>query len=149
MAFRFSLRPVLRLRASYERLERLRLHALLALIVRVREEITAIEMESAKARRSVQERLGVGIAGTELHFETESEKTRAERKRRLEVRLIELQKSREKQQLAYQVALQKLKILENFRQRKWNEYTRELARREQNRLDELHLLHRGASKPPE
>jgi flagellar export protein FliJ len=148
MAFHFSLQPVLRLRASYERLERLRLHALLALIVRVREEITAVETESTKARRSVQKRLGVGIAGAELHFETEFEKTRAERKRRLEVRLSELQKSREKQQLAYQAALQKLKILENFRRRKWDEYSRELARREQNRLDELHLLHR-ASKPPE
>jgi flagellar export protein FliJ len=148
MAFRFSLQPVLRLRSSYERLERLRLHALLALIVRVREEIAAVEMESAKARRSVQEMLEAGMAGAELHFETESEKTRSVRKQGLELRLVELQRLREKQQLAYQAALQKMKILENLRRRKRDEYTRELARREQNRLDELYLLHR-ASKPPE
>ncbi|MGA8224306.1 MAG: hypothetical protein WB780_21855 [Candidatus Acidiferrales bacterium] len=148
MAFNFSLRPVLRLRASYERLERLRLHALLALIVRVREEIAALEMESAAARRSTQEMLRSGLIGAELHFPVKSEKTRAERRQGLETRLSELHRTREKQQLAYQAALQKLKILENLRQRKWDEYTREQARLEQARLDEMYLLHR-ASKPPE
>jgi len=148
MAFRFSTQPVLRLRASYERIERLRLHALLALIVRVRDEIAEVENDSAKARRSVQEMLRAGMMGAELHLEAQSEKMRVERMRGLEIRLAELLRAREKQQLVYQTALQKLKILENLRQRKWDEYTREQARREQQRLDELYLLHRS-SKPPE
>jgi flagellar FliJ protein len=148
VAFHFSLQPVLRLRASYERLERLRLHGVLALIVRVRDEMAALESESAMARRTVQEMLGSGMAGGELHLEGKIEKIRAERKQRLNVRLAELERTREKQLRAYQVALQKLKILENLRQRKWDEYVHEQARRDQNSLDELYLLHR-ASKPPQ
>lgn len=99
------------------------------------------------ARRTVQEMLGSGMAGGELHLEGKIEKIRAERKQRLDVRLAELERTREKQQRAYQVALQKLKILENLRQRKWDEYTREQTRREQSALDELYLLHRSTKLP--
>jgi len=88
------------------------------------------------------------MAGAELHFEAAAEETRAVRKARLELQLLDLERAREKQQHIYTTARRKHKILENLRQRRWEEYARLQARREQAILDELHLIHR-ASKAAE
>jgi flagellar export protein FliJ len=147
MGFTFSLQPVLRLHASYERLERLRLLAIAAEIVRAREEIAAVARESVAARTDMHTRIGAGVAAAELHFELLSENMRQERKRMLGVLVAELEKRELVQQRAYRLARQKREILSNLRQRKWDEYRREQARREQQRLDELFLLHRAATSP--
>lgn len=149
MPFYFSLQPVLRLRASYERMERLRLLGIVAAIVQVREEIAAVERESVSARKSTQSRLGAGVAGVELHFELLAENIRVERRRVLGVRLVEFEKKQEIQRLAYRLARQKREILVNLRQRKWEEYRRVQARRDQQRLDELYLLHGWATAESE
>ncbi|MGA6960276.1 MAG: flagellar FliJ family protein [Candidatus Acidiferrales bacterium] len=85
-----------------------------------------------------------GIAGAELHFELQAENMRLERKRQFTVRLAALEKREHLQREAYRAARQKREILSNLRQRKWDEYRREQARREQQRLDELFLLHRAS-----
>ncbi len=152
MPFLFSLQPILRLHASYERLERLRLLAIAAEIVRAREEIAAVTRESIAARTNTQTRMGTGVVAAELHFEMMSENMRQERRRMLGARLAELEKRELAQQQAYRLARQKREILSNLRQKKWDEYRREQARREQQRLDEVFLLHRAATttqRPPE
>jgi len=145
MAFRFSLQPVLKLRQSFERLEQLRLLAITAMVVRVRGEIAALERESRIARQRLQERLAAGMAGAEVHYEAVCEKLRSDHKRNLETQLEGLERRQAKQRLAYQMARQKREILENLRQRRWEEYRHEQARREQQALDELFLLHRGTT----
>jgi flagellar export protein FliJ len=145
MPFTFSLQPILRLHASYERLERLRLLAIAAEIVRAREEISAVARESIAARVSTQTKMRAGVSGAELHFELMSENMRVERQRMLGARLAELEKRERVQRQAYRLARQKREILTNLRERKWDEYRREQARREQQRLDELFLLHRGVT----
>jgi flagellar export protein FliJ len=143
--FHFSLQAVLRLRTSYEHMEKLRLLAIAAAIVRAREEIAALENESRAARQNTQGRLGRGVIAGELHFEASTERVRVERKRAAAGRLAELEKKQEVQRLAYRTARQKREILTNLRQRQWDDYSREQARREQQRLDEAFLLHRAAS----
>lgn len=148
MPFRFSLQAVLRLRASYEHMEKLRLLAIAAVIVRAREEIAALEGESRAARRSTQSRLGAGVMAGELHFDVSTESVRMERKRAMTARLAELEKKQEVQRKAYRVARQKREILTNLRERKLQDYRREQERREQQRMDESFLLHRGGSSEP-
>jgi len=143
--FHFSLQAVLRLRSSYEHMEKLRLLAIVAAMVRAREEIAALEKESQAARQSTQGRLGEGVVAGELHFDASTERVRTERKRAAAGRLAELEKKQEVQRLAYRAARQKREILENLRERKWDDFRREQARREQQRLDEAFLLHRAAS----
>ena len=146
MPFHFSLQPILKLRKSYERLERLRLLGIVAMIVKLRDEAAALEKESGDARRRLQQTLGTGLAGVEIHLEVACEKLRADRRRALEARLAELAQKHEKQRLIYLAARQKREILENLRDRQWDDYRREQDRREQQQLDELYLLHRAGTE---
>jgi|HubBroStandDraft_6_1064221.scaffolds.fasta_scaffold01600_10 flagellar export protein FliJ len=146
MAFHFSLQPVLRLRASYERLERMRLLALVAAIVRVRQKREALDKESRDAGVRTRERLAAGMAGGEMQFEIACEKLRSEYKHALEIQARDLDRAQKKQRQAYQMARQKREILENLRERRLEAYRREESRREQQRIDELFLLLRAATR---
>jgi flagellar export protein FliJ len=140
MAFRFPLETVLRLRASFERLEHLRLLSLQAIVVRLRQEIDSFDAQSLRFERSQRERLTEGTPAADLQFEATRMNTRVLQKRSLEAHLAELMLRHQKQQLVYLAARQKREILENLRLRKWSEYRREQARREQQQMDELFLL---------
>jgi len=141
MPFHFSLEAVLRLRTSYEHMEKLRLLAIGAAMVRAREEIAALENESRAARRSTQSRLEAGVVGGELHLDDSTERVRMQRKRAVAGRLADLEKKETAQRLAYRSARQKREILANLRERRWDEYRRDQTRREQQRQDESFLLH--------
>jgi len=143
MAFQFSLQPVLRLRASYERIERLRLLQIAAAIVQVQNEIAASVQESAKARQNLRERLASGSSGVEIQFEMVCESARFNYRHALVARLAGLRRKHEAQKAVYRMARQKREILENFRERRFQEYQIEQARREQRALDELFLLRYG------
>jgi flagellar export protein FliJ len=149
MAFRFSLQPVLRIRASFERLEQLRLLSLSAMIECVRQEIDAFDAQSLQLERELQRGLADGTPAAELQFESIRRKARSQQKQSLEDQSLELNRRRHKQQLLFQAARQKREILENFRQRKWTEYQLEQRRREQRQLDELFLLRRAAKSDEE
>jgi len=146
MAFRFSLEPVLRLRLGYERLERLKLLAIVAMLVRVKEEITAAAREEANARRVRRQILAHGAAAAEIQWGVSAEKARARRNRELFDRLASLERQHAKQTRAYQIARRNREIVENLRARKLQEYRRERNRREQQSIDELYIL-RPASLP--
>ena len=141
MPFHFTLQAVLRLRASFVQMEKLRLLAIAAAVARVRDEIVALEKDTRAARQSTQSRLGEGVMAGELHFELSTERMRVERKRALAVRLADLEKKQAVQREAYRAARQKHEILVNLRQRQWNEYRHAQARREQQQQDEAFLLH--------
>ena len=147
MAFRFSLDPVLRLRLSYERLERLKLLAIVAMLACLREEIAAAAREEAGARRVRQEMLAHGAAAAEIQLGVSAEKARARRNRELFDRLASLERQHVKQSRAYQLARRNREIMESLRERKFQEYRREHNRREQQRIDELYVLRRAI--PPE
>ncbi|HEY6467783.1 MAG TPA: hypothetical protein VIY69_17410 [Candidatus Acidoferrales bacterium] len=142
MAFRFSLEPVLRLRRSYERVERLRLLAIAALLVRVRQEITAAAREEAAARYARKEMLSRGAQAVEIQLGVSVEKARVRRNRELFERAMTLERQHVKQNRAYQDARRKREILENLRAQKLREHHRERDRKTQQSLDELYLLRR-------
>ena len=143
MTFRFSLEPVLRLLASYERLERLRLLALAAMLVRVREEIAAAAREEAAAREARKEMLSRGVAVAEIQLGMSAERARARQNRELFDRLAALERQHVKQSRIYQAARRKREVMENLRGRKQREYRREQDRRTQQVIDELYLLRRA------
>lgn len=142
MAFRFSLEPVLRLRSSYERLERLRLLAIAALLVRVRDEITTAAREEAAARQLRREMLSRGTEAAEIQFDISAERARARRNRELFEQATALERQHAKQSRAYQAARRKREIIENLREQRLREYHREQDRKTQQALDELYLLRR-------
>lgn len=143
MAFQFPLQALLRLRIGYEKIERLRLLVFGAMIVRLRDEMAALDNEAAKARQSVRQMLAAGVSGVEVQLEMACEKVRAERRLFLEARLLELSARQEKQRRVYLNARQKREILENLRSRKWEEYQKQEARAQQQLLNDLFLLHRS------
>lgn len=145
MAFRFPLEPVLRLRLSYERLEKLRLLAIAAVIARLREEIAAAAREDAAARFMRQQILAQGTAAAELQLGVSAEKACVRRNRELAERLSALQRQHQKQCRAYQAARRKREIMENLRERQLREYRREQDRKAQQTIDELYLLRRSLS----
>lgn len=145
VAFRFPLEAVLRLRLSYERLEKLRLLAIAALIARLREEIAAATREESAARIVRRQILTEGAAAGELQLGVAAEKARARRNRELADRLTAFQRQHQRQSLAYQSARRRREILENLRARQLREYQREQDRKAQQALDELYLLRRSLS----
>ncbi|MGH9756410.1 MAG: flagellar export protein FliJ [Candidatus Acidiferrales bacterium] len=150
MAFRFSLQPILRLRASVERVEQLRMLLLAAQIARIQREIVSLEENLWAERQRRISSLSTGVPAAELHFEGAREKTRGDQIRALRDLLAGSRRKHEEQRLAYQAARQKKEILENLRNRRFEEYRREQLRREQQRLDEAFLLRTGAHRelPP-
>lgn len=150
MAFRFSLQPILRLRASVERIEQLRMLLLAAQIARLQEEIASLEDNLSSERQRRLSSLSEGVPAAELHFEGAREKTRADQIRALRDLLVGFRRKHEEQRLVYQAARQKREILENLRKRRFEEYRRDQLRREQQRLDEAFLLRSGARRelPP-
>lgn len=143
MPFQFTLQPVLRFRASYERIERLRLLQVAAAIVQAQNEIGAAVRESQAARQSLRERMASGSSGVEIQFEAAREAARLNYRRGLDMRLAALRRKYEAQKVAYRNARQKCEILENLRERQLQEYLREQVRREQRVQDELFLLRLG------
>jgi flagellar biosynthesis chaperone FliJ len=143
VAFRFSLEPVLRLRMSYEKLERLRLLALAAMIVRVHEEIAAAVREDAAVREARREMLSRGMAAAEIKLGVVGEQQRAKRSRELTERLAALVRQHTKQSRAYQVARRKREILQKLREEHLRQYQREQDRLQQQALDELYLMRRN------
>ncbi|MGH9685700.1 MAG: flagellar export protein FliJ [Candidatus Acidiferrales bacterium] len=143
MPFQFTLQPVLRLRVSYERIERLRLLQIAAAMVQVQNEISAAVRESEAARQSLRERLARGSSGVEIQFEAACDAARLNYRQALDARLAVLRRKHETQKVAYRNARQKREIVETLRERQFHEYLREQARREQRVQDELYLLRHG------
>lgn len=151
MAFRFTLQPVLRLRASFERLERLRLLMIASMVTRTRDGIALLDRESQQARARAAHALAAGgLTAAEMHFQAACEKGRTDRRSLLAKQLADWEKRQAAQRLAYQAAVRKREIVENLRNRRWTEYLREEGRRGQIASDELYLLRRRfkSREPP-
>jgi flagellar export protein FliJ len=144
MTFHFSLEAVLKLRASFERLEQNRLLLIAAALVRVREALASLARDFSEAEKQTLAKLAAGIFGAELDFDRRIQQNFRERRVALERREAELLAKLATQQRAYQNAKNRREILEELRDRRLAQYRSEQQRREQQRLDELFLLRRGA-----
>ncbi|HUK54692.1 MAG TPA: hypothetical protein VL099_15510 [Candidatus Binatia bacterium] len=141
MAFRFSLRGLLRLRTGQERMERLRLTALAAEILQTRLAAASVVQESLEARRNIQKQMSAGLWSAELYWEGAREERRVARRNSLMQSLAELTARYSRQAAVYQKVRRQLRVLENLQARRYQQYLVEQGRREQRVLDEAFLLH--------
>jgi flagellar export protein FliJ len=144
MAFHFSLRALLRLRESLERSELQRLRICAAQVAHVRMEIETLDAQIEAAQREILEQTAAGISGAELHMAAMSDALRREKRMSLATKLDELELARKKQQVRYAEARQRREILSNLRERQHSAYQLDQSRREQQQVDELFLIRRGA-----
>jgi flagellar FliJ protein len=145
VAFRFSLEAILKLRASFERLERNRLLLISAALARVREALANLARDFAAAEKDTLAKLAAGIISGELGLDRRIQQNFRDRRGALEKRETELLAKLATQQRAYQNAKNKREILDELRDRRLAQYRAEQLRREQQRLDELFLMRRGAA----
>jgi flagellar export protein FliJ len=143
MAFHFSLEAVLRLRRGQERVERLKLEAILSEQAKTRARLEEATEDHFALRRGFQQELGRGLAGSELQYEAMREANLASLRATLQARLVELDQQRWAQAKIFVKARQHREVLENLRLRKLSLYRIEQNRREQQELDDLFLMRQG------
>jgi flagellar FliJ protein len=144
MAFRFTLEAVLKLRLSFERLERNRLLLISAALARVREALASLARDFDALETGTLAKLAAGITSAELEVDRRIQQSFRERRAALQKREAELAAKLALQQRAYQNAKNRREILEELRDRRLAQYRAEQLRREQQQLDELFLMRRGA-----
>lgn len=143
MAFHFSLEAVLRLRHSQERAERLKLEAIISEQAQAQSRLQEVMKKSFQIHRQFQERLGGGMAGSELQLEALREANVNLVCKRLRTLLLELDLQRVKQiQIFFRVRRSR-EVLESLRLRKLDLYRIEQGRREQQELDNIFLMRQG------
>lgn len=146
MAFHFSLDAALRVRRGQERVERLKLEAIISEQAQTRatlQEVTEIHFES---RRRFQQELGGALAGSELQFEATREANMASVRAALRARLLHLERQRVTQVQVFYKVRRHREVLENLRLRKLDLYRLEQSRREQQQLDNLFLMRQGITR---
>jgi flagellar export protein FliJ len=146
MAFHFSLESVLRLRKSIEQREYLALEKLQAEVARGEAELREAEEWIKAASRKTENELAGGIPAIHLQRDIEQEASLERQRNAIQAKLRELNKQKVQKLAAYQKARQNRQVLDDLRTRQLNEYTREQAKREQSRLDDLFLARRQREK---
>lgn len=143
MAFHFSLEAVLRLRRGLERVERLKLEAIIIEQAKTRAQLEELTESHFELRRQFQRNLGNGLVGSELQFEAMREAGATALRASLSARLKELDQQRWAQAQIFKKARQHREVLENLHVRKLDLYRIEQGRREQQELDDLFLMRQG------
>ena len=144
MAFRFTLEPVLRYRQSVEEAEECRLRELLSRVANCRAQIQRLSSEKTSLQHAIADTLEhLPLCAAELQFRA-AELHRLEGvTTRLRSQLDQLLSEVARQSERYQAERQKREILESLRDSQLREFSERQRRREQAKLDELHLLRRG------
>jgi flagellar export protein FliJ len=143
MALHFSLDAVLRVRRGQERVERLKLEAILSEEASTWARLEEVGRRQLELRRQFQQELGSGLVGSELQYEAMREVSIASLIAALRTRLAELDQQRWVQAQIFIKARQQREVLENLRLRKLELYRIDQARQEQQELDDLFLMRLG------
>jgi flagellar biosynthesis chaperone FliJ len=148
MAFYFALEAVLRVRRSQERVERLKLEAIVSEQDQVRARLHELTARSLELHRQFQARLTDATAGSEVQFENERETNTNLFLGGLRKRLVELDQRRLAQVQIFREVRRNRELIENLRVGQFNAYRMEQGRRSQQELDDLFLM-RQAHKSEE
>lgn len=141
MAFHFTLEAVLRLRQSLEDRELLRLRALLArraALLQEREEIrqTGLDLQG-ETKRALQQQPTPAV---EIHFAMARWQGLERRQQVIGEQLHELDPAIAQQRSLFEQQRRNRQVLETLRDAQLRDYRLLQQRREQARLDEMHLL---------
>jgi flagellar export protein FliJ len=140
VAFHFALEAVLRLRRSQERVERLKLEAIVSEQEQARARLRELADRSLELHRQFQTRLGDGVAGSEVQFENERETNANSVLNGLRTRLAQLDLRRVAQVQVFCEVRRNRELIESLRLAQLNAYRMEQGRREQQELDDLFLM---------
>jgi flagellar export protein FliJ len=146
MSFRFSLAAVLRYRESIEQREYLVLEKLQQEVNRVDQRIREVEGDYSTASQNRAAELAQGIRAAELQATYEYQRALEQQLEALQIRLQELKTKWRQQLAAYQMARRNRETLDKLREKQFDLYTREQAKREQAVIDDLFLARRGRSQ---
>jgi len=147
MAFHFTLEAVLRFRQSLEDRELLRLQALLAHRVALLSGLEQLRQIALDLQRETRQgMLQQPIPAVEIHFATTRLDALDRQQQHLWEQLRELETAIVEQRSRFQQQRRNREVLEALRDAQLRDYRLTQLRREQARLDELHLLRLKADK---
>ena len=143
MSFQFSLGAVLRYRESIEQREYFALERTQQEITRVETKIREVEEESSRATQNLSAELAKGTRAADVRIAYEY-RSALERQLEIQRTLLQELKMKWRQQLnAYDLARRNCETLRKLREKQFDVYTREQAKREQSVLDDIFLARRG------
>jgi flagellar export protein FliJ len=146
MSFHFSLAAVLRYRESMEQREHLALERLQQEISRVEATVLQIAADRSTATQILRAHLAQGIRAAEVQAGYEYQSALQQQHEALQTLLQELKKKWRQQLAAYVSARRNRETMENLRQKQFDAYSREQAKREQGVIDDLFLMRRRRSR---
>jgi len=141
MAFHFTLEAALRFRRSLEEQQRLRLETLVGRRASLLSELELLRQSSFRLQQETRHAmLRHPTPAVEIHFATARLEGLQHRQQQLEEQRRELQTTIGEQRRRFQQQRRDREALESLRDEQWHDYRLWQQRREQARLDELHLL---------
>lgn len=140
MAFRYTLRSVLRLRQALERQEEQKLLVSAALVAQLRLAIAESEEGLLEARKRAMREMEAGGSGASLKFFEVCHAAAKEIHQLLEMKFAKAESEHLERVLSYRDARQKREIFEGLRDTQQTLYERTEAHREQERVDEAFLI---------
>jgi flagellar export protein FliJ len=139
MRFRFRLAAIERIRASFERREKLRLMLVTARLAEIQQQISHLDAERRAAQEELENRLAMGLRGGEMHLYAMQAQARELLREGLHREAREAERHAQAQQVAYARARREHEILQRLRQRAYNLHLAAERRREQQWLDDMFL----------
>ena len=140
MAFRFPLKALWQVRASYERREGQRLSALTYGLTSAQKQLATLKQGRLEEAGSLATSLQQGMTGAEVQFQVVCSSLRLGRIKAAAQVVERLSQQRERQLIAYRQARQKLEVIERLHERQLAAYRRTQARRDQQQATDMFLL---------
>lgn len=137
MAYRFPLATVLRFRQTIEEQEERALEKVFAEIVKAEQQIDALAMDIAGARRKLEADLTESMPAGHVDSMRERIEGAVRLRQQLVDSLAELHRRRDEQVQRYQAAHNSRKVLSDMQERQRDAYEQERDRAEQKTIDDI------------
>jgi flagellar export protein FliJ len=143
MSFQFPLAAVLRYRESIEQREYLALEKIQQEVNRVELRIRQVEEDCSTATDNRTAELVRGVSAAEVQTAYEYQRALEQQGEALRALLQELKMKWRQQLASYELARRNRETLERLREKQFDAYVREQAKREQAVIDDIFLSRRG------
>ena len=147
MAFRFSLRVLLRLQKSVERQQELLLQLANAQVAQVTRQIEQVERWAQAYGNLQAQELQAGLDAAELHFEERCQEVLEDYRKSLAAELLKVKRACAERRAAFEEARRQREVTDSLRERQLQAHRTEERRREQRQVDDLFLLRRSSLRP--
>jgi flagellar protein FliJ len=143
MSFQFPLAAVLRYRESIEQREYFALEKIQQEVTQVERMIRQVEEDSSTATQTRAAELAQGARAAEVQAAYEYQRALEQQRVALQALWQELKMKWRQQLASYELARRNRETLEKLREKQFDAYSREQAKREQSVMDDIFLARRG------